>query len=77
MNKAAPRMLIADVGSGCGKTTVVCAILQALKNRGHDVASFKCGPDYIDPMFHREIIGAQSTNIDLYFTGDKLTRGFF
>lgn len=77
MNKAAPRMLIAGTGSGCGKTTVVCAILQALKNRGHDVASFKCGPDYIDPMFHSEIIGAQSANIDLYFAGEQLARGLF
>ena len=77
MNKTAPRLLIAGTGSGCGKTTVVCAILQALKNRGHDVASFKCGPDYIDPMFHSEIIGAESRNIDLYFAGEALARGLF
>lgn len=77
MIKAAPRMLIAGTGSGCGKTTVTCAILQALKNRGHDAASFKCGPDYIDPMFHSEIIGAQSANVDLYFTDEPLSRGLF
>ena len=35
-----------------GKTTAVCAILQALANRGGEVGAFKCGPDYIDPMFH-------------------------
>lgn len=75
--KQAARMLIAGTGSGCGKTTVVCAILQTLKNRGHDVASFKCGPDYIDPMFHGEIIGAECTNLDLYFAGEALTRGLF
>ena len=61
------RVLIAGTGSGCGKTTVVCALLQALKNRGEDVASFKCGPDYIDPMFHSEIIGAPGGNLDPYF----------
>ena len=77
MIKRAPRLLIAGTGSGCGKTTIVCAILQALKNRGHDVASFKCGPDYIDPMFHSEIIGTQSTNIDLFFSDEAQTRALF
>ena len=77
MIKHAPRVLIAGTGSGCGKTTTVCAILQALKNRGHDVASFKCGPDYIDPMFHSEIIGAQSTNIDLFFSDKVQARSIF
>ena len=77
MIKHAPRLLIAGTGSGCGKTTTVCAILQALKNRGHDVASFKCGPDYIDPMFHSEIIGAQSTNIDLFFSDEAQARALF
>ncbi len=77
MIKHAPRLMIAGTGSGCGKTTIVCAILQALKNRGHDVASFKCGPDYIDPMFHSEIIGTQSTNIDLFFSDEAQARSLF
>lgn len=77
MRKAIPRLLIAGANSGCGKTTVVCAILQALKNRGYDVAAFKCGPDYIDPMFHTEIIGAPSANVDLYFAGAKTARALF
>ena len=59
MRKAAPRLLIAGTNSGCGKTTVTCAILQALVNAGVPVAAAKCGPDYIDPMFHREIIGVK------------------
>lgn len=77
MIKHAPRLLIAGTGSGCGKTTVVCAVLQALKNRGCDVASFKCGPDYIDPMFHSEIIGAPCTNIDLFFSDEAQLRALF
>ena len=71
------RVLIAGTGSGCGKTTVVCALLQALKNRGEDVASFKCGPDYIDPMFHSEIIGAPGGNLDPYFLDEDGLRGWF
>lgn len=77
MRKKIPRLLIAGANSGCGKTTVVCAILQALKNRDCDVAAFKCGPDYIDPMFHTEIIGTPSANIDLYFAGTETARALF
>ena len=74
MQKAAPRLLIAGTNSGCGKTTVTCAILQALVNAGVPVAAAKCGPDYIDPMFHREIIGAKSSNLDPFFFDDDTLR---
>ena len=46
------RAMIAAPKSGSGKTMITCALLQALKNRGEKVLSYKCGPDYIDPMFH-------------------------
>ena len=71
---ALPRLLLCAPASGGGKTTVTCAILQALVNRGLAPASFKCGPDYIDPMFHSEIIGAKSRNLDLFFCGENLAR---
>ena len=62
-----PRVILAGTNSGCGKTTVTCAILQAFVNRNKKVGAFKCGPDYIDPMFHSRIIGAKSSNLDLFF----------
>ena len=62
-----PRVMIAGTGSGCGKTTVTCAVLKALADRGKWVAAFKCGPDYIDPMFHSFILGTHSTNLDPFF----------
>ena len=43
------RFLLTAGASGSGKTLITCGILQALKNRGLQTASFKCGPDYIDP----------------------------
>lgn len=62
-----PRVVIGGSNSGSGKTTVVCALVKALKDRGLKVSAAKCGPDFIDPMFHGKILGVPSTNIDLYF----------
>lgn len=67
MERHIPRVLLAGTNSGCGKTTVTCAVLQALVNRRLRVGAFKCGPDYIDPMFHSRVIGARSANLDLFF----------
>lgn len=39
-----------------------------------NVTSFKCGPDYIDPMFHNRVIGTKSRNLDTFFTGEEITR---
>ena len=63
------RFIIGGTNSGCGKTTVTCAVLAALKKRGLNVSAFKCGPDYIDPMFHRKVIGVSSHNLDSFFCG--------
>lgn len=72
-----PRIMLAAPSSGSGKTLVTCGILQALVNRGFRVASFKCGPDYIDPMFHSRIIGVKSGNLDTFFTDRETTRYLF
>lgn len=71
-----PRILLAAGASGSGKTLITCGLLQALVNRNLTVASFKCGPDYIDPMFHSRVIGAKSANLDTFLHLRKL-RGIF
>lgn len=71
MDYKIPRIMIAGTGSGCGKTTVTCAVLKAIANRERQVSAFKCGPDYIDPMFHEHILGKPSTNLDSYFFSEN------
>ena len=69
-----PRVLLAAGASGSGKTLITCGLLQVLVNRGLKTASFKCGPDYIDPMFHSRVIGTKSRNLDTFFTDKEITR---
>ena len=66
-----PRLMIAGTNSGCGKTTVCCAVMKALAIRGMQVGPFKCGPDYIDTMFHAHILGRPSTNLDAFFFSEN------
>ena len=62
-----PRLLIGAARSGAGKTLITCALLKALQKRKKQAVSFKCGPDYIDPLFHREALGIDSDNLDSFF----------
>lgn len=68
------RILIAGAGSGSGKTTITAGILKCLENRGIRAASFKCGPDYIDPMFHSRITGRPAGTLDPYFCDAETLR---
>lgn len=59
--------MIAGIKSGCGKTTITCGILQLLLRKNLKVSCLKCGPDYIDPMFHEKMLQVRSGNIDGFF----------
>jgi cobyrinic acid a,c-diamide synthase len=69
-----PRVMIAAPKSGSGKTLITCALLGALKSDKKEAAAFKCGPDYIDPMFHRTVLGVPSENLDIFFAGENGVR---
>lgn len=71
------RIMIAAPKSGSGKTMITCGIIAHFKRQDKKVVSFKCGPDYIDPMFHRRVLGIPSGNLDTFFTGEEMTRALF
>lgn len=62
-----PRVMFAAMRSGSGKTTVTCGVLAALKKENIRIQAYKCGPDYIDPMFHRTVLGIDTGNLDTFF----------
>lgn len=67
-------ILITAISSGSGKTAAACALMSAYEAKNKKVSSCKCGPDYIDPMFHREVLGVDSKNLDLFFSSEDELR---
>jgi len=70
-------LMISALSSGGGKTTLTCGLLSAMKSRGLKPQAFKCGPDYIDPMFHTRVLGVPSRNLDLFLQGEAGVRRTF
>ena len=69
-----PRFMVAAPGSGSGKTLITCGLLELLKRKGLKPVACKCGPDYIDPMFHRYVQGVPGRNLDSFFLSQKGVR---
>ena len=65
--KNLPRIAFAAPSSGSGKTVISGGFLNLLQRRNLSCISFKCGPDYIDPMFHRYVLGIPGYNLDSFF----------
>ena len=72
--KKNPGFLLSAISSNSGKTAAACGLMSAFKQKGKRVCACKCGPDYIDPMFHREVLGIDSKNLDLFFSDEEKLR---
>ncbi len=75
--KKLPRLLFAAPCSGSGKTVITCGILKILQRRKISCVSFKCGPDYIDPLFHQYVLGIPGYNLDSFFLSPKQVSDLF
>ena len=71
------KVLLTAISSNSGKTAVTCGLLSLLKRKGYGPCAFKCGPDYIDPMFHRSVLGISSNNLDVFLAGEDGVREIF
>lgn len=77
MDNSYPRLMLAAPKSGSGKTMMTCGLLNAFLLRRLSCRSFKCGPDYIDPMFHKYVLGIDGGNLDTYFLDKEKVREQF
>lgn len=77
MSYKIPRVVIGAVSSGCGKTTVVTGLLSALRQQNVSVQSYKIGPDYIDPGYHRLASGKSVRNLDTWLMSKATMQNSF
>lgn len=77
MKKLKSAFIVSAPFTGSGKTTVQLGLLELFKKNGFDVIPFKCGPDYLDPIVHKQIAGKASWNLDGFFSSkDELRHEF-
>lgn len=69
MGQVLPRLVMAAMRGGAGKTTLSVGMAAAWKRQGKNVAPFKKGPDYIDAAWLSLAAGRECRNLDLFLMG--------
>ncbi len=68
MRKKVNRIIISAFGSGSGKTSFTMGLIRLLLKKSIKLSSYKCGPDYIDTMFHSKALNMPCKNLDLFLS---------
>jgi cobyrinic acid a,c-diamide synthase len=77
MNRPCPRLVLAALRGGAGKTTISVALAVALRKRGFGVVPFKKGPDYIDAAWLCQAAEGPCYNLDTFLIGqEQVVRSF-
>jgi cobyrinic acid a,c-diamide synthase len=77
MNQQRPRLIMAALRGGAGKTTLSVAMTVALREQGMAVTPFKKGPDYIDAAWLSRAASGPCYNLDTFLMGaDEVVRSF-
>ncbi|WP_320170844.1 cobyrinate a,c-diamide synthase [Maridesulfovibrio sp.] len=72
-----PRIVLAGLSGGTGKTIVSLGLCRAFRNQGFDVKPFKKGPDYIDARWLGLAAGRYATNLDPFLMPDDRLKALF
>ncbi|GAB6038178.1 cobyrinate a,c-diamide synthase [Fundidesulfovibrio butyratiphilus] len=72
-----PRLVLAGLSGGAGKTIVSLGLVRALVQSGLNVAPFKKGPDYIDAAWLGLAARCPASNLDPYLLDEDVLRALF
>ena len=73
-----PRIIIAALKGGSGKTILSLGIASSWRHKGHSVQSFKKGPDFIDAGWLAFATNCSCHNLDSFMMSDsQILQSFF
>lgn len=71
MKSKYPRIIVAGLKGGSGKTTLSLGLIAAFKKKGMKVIPFKKGPDYIDGGWLSTAAGTPCYNLDTFLISES------